>query len=129
MAEAEPVIRAVLPDANVPTSIRRGGPPVVRGTTAERDPILTAWLADNDRPHAEAAAIAKAYASDAAFDAAQEAVNIFAGYGYMNEYPVEKLMRDRPARLLLGGGEDVRLDCYDGPVGARRACTRASART
>ena len=34
MAEAEPVIRAVLPDANVPTSIRRTGVPVVHGTAS-----------------------------------------------------------------------------------------------
>ena len=35
MAEAEPVIRAVLPDANVPTSIRSSGVPVVHGAVAE----------------------------------------------------------------------------------------------
>ena len=45
MAEAEPVIRAVLPDANVPTSIRSSGVPVVHGSTSERDSILDAWLA------------------------------------------------------------------------------------
>ncbi|MFI5726487.1 RNA polymerase recycling motor ATPase HelR [Streptomyces cyaneofuscatus] len=44
MAEAEPVIRAVLPDANVPTSIRSGGRPVVHGPVAERDAVLEAWL-------------------------------------------------------------------------------------
>jgi DNA helicase IV len=45
MAEAEPVIRAVLPDANLPTSIRSSGVPVVHGTTAELSSILDAWLA------------------------------------------------------------------------------------
>ncbi|BBH70398.1 DNA helicase [Actinoplanes sp. OR16] len=40
MAEAEPVIRAVLPDANVPTSIRRGGLPVEHRRLAELDEIL-----------------------------------------------------------------------------------------
>ena len=45
MAEAEPVIRAVLPDANVPTSIRGTGVPVVRGSAAELGPILDGWLA------------------------------------------------------------------------------------
>jgi hypothetical protein len=44
MAEAEPVIRAVLPDANVPVSIRSGGP-VVHAATAELGPILENWLA------------------------------------------------------------------------------------
>jgi len=47
MTEAEPVIRAVLPDANVPTSIRRSGLPVVHGSVSERDATLDAWLASN----------------------------------------------------------------------------------
>jgi hypothetical protein len=48
MAEAEPVIRAVLPDANVPTSIRAGGRPVTHGSVAELGQILDRWLADHD---------------------------------------------------------------------------------
>ncbi len=47
MAEAEPVIRAALPDANVPTSIRTGGVPVLHGTTSDLDSILDTWLAAN----------------------------------------------------------------------------------
>ena len=45
MAEAEPVIRAVLPDANVPTSIRSSGVPVVRGSAVDLDRVLRDWLA------------------------------------------------------------------------------------
>ena len=45
MAEAEPVIRAVLPDANVPTSVRGTGVPVVHGPTSELDAVLDTWLA------------------------------------------------------------------------------------
>ena len=45
MAEAEPVIRAVLPDANVPASIRSSGIPVGHGPAADLDSILDAWLA------------------------------------------------------------------------------------
>ncbi|MGW0810005.1 RNA polymerase recycling motor ATPase HelR [Nonomuraea sp. NPDC002799] len=45
MAEAEPVIRAVLPDANVPTSIRSSDVPVVHGSAADLGSILDAWLA------------------------------------------------------------------------------------
>jgi DNA helicase IV len=48
MAEAEPVIRAVLPDANVPTSIRSGDLPVVHGSTPELGSILDTWLAHAD---------------------------------------------------------------------------------
>ncbi len=45
MAEAEPVIRAVLPDANVPTSIRSTGVPVVHGAASDLGSILDTWLA------------------------------------------------------------------------------------
>ena len=45
MAEAEPVIRAVLPDANVPTSIRGGDVPVVHGSASDLGSILDTWLA------------------------------------------------------------------------------------
>jgi hypothetical protein len=47
MAEAEPVIRSVLPDANVPTSIRTSGVPVLHARVAERDAVLEAWLAEH----------------------------------------------------------------------------------
>ena len=45
MTEAEPVIRAVLPDANVPTSIRSSDLPVVHGSTSDLGSILDTWLA------------------------------------------------------------------------------------
>ncbi len=45
MAEAEPVIRAVLPDANVPTSIRSTGVPVAGGSASDLGSILGTWLA------------------------------------------------------------------------------------
>ncbi|MEP6478090.1 MAG: RNA polymerase recycling motor ATPase HelR [Rhodoglobus sp.] len=47
MAEAAPVIRAVLPDANVPTSIRSSGVPVVHSRVSQLHAILDAWLAAN----------------------------------------------------------------------------------
>ncbi|HET8602004.1 MAG TPA: RNA polymerase recycling motor ATPase HelR [Segeticoccus sp.] len=45
MAEAEPVIRAAVPDANVPTSIRASGVPVRHGSVADGDEFLRAWEA------------------------------------------------------------------------------------
>jgi superfamily I DNA/RNA helicase len=48
MTEAEPVIRAVLPDANVPTSIRSTDVPVLHGSVADLDSIVSAWLAAHD---------------------------------------------------------------------------------
>lgn len=47
MAEAEPAIRAALPDANVPTSVRSSGVPVLRGPVEELDTIVDEWLAAN----------------------------------------------------------------------------------
>ncbi|WEV29227.1 RNA polymerase recycling motor ATPase HelR [Streptomyces sp. 71268] len=52
MAEAEPVIQAALPDANVPTSIRASGIPVTHGHVTELDAVLDGWLAE----HAEGVA-------------------------------------------------------------------------
>lgn len=52
MAEAEPVIRAVLPDANVPTSVRSTGVPVGRGPASGLDQVVDGWLAE----HAEGTA-------------------------------------------------------------------------
>ncbi len=45
MAEAEPVIRAVLPDANVPASIRSSGVPVAGGSASDLGSVLGTWLA------------------------------------------------------------------------------------
>ena len=47
MSVAGPVIRAVLPDANVPVAVRRSGVPVRFGRRAQRDGIVDAWLADH----------------------------------------------------------------------------------
>ncbi|WP_306769972.1 RNA polymerase recycling motor ATPase HelR [Microbacterium karelineae] len=47
MAEAEPVIRAAIPDANVPTSVRASGIPVARGPIADLRRILEEWLAEH----------------------------------------------------------------------------------
>ena len=52
MTEAEPVIRAVLPDANVPVSIRGTGLPVIHRSTSDLPSILDTWLAT----HAEGTA-------------------------------------------------------------------------
>jgi acyl-CoA dehydrogenase len=57
-----------------------------------------AWQVDQGDLSAITSAYAKAYGADAAMRSATDAVQIFGGYGYTKEYPVEKLMRD--AKLL-----------------------------
>ena len=57
-----------------------------------------AWSVDNGELNSVVSAYAKAYGADAAMQVTTDAVQIFGGYGYTKEYPVEKLMRD--AKLL-----------------------------
>jgi acyl-CoA dehydrogenase len=57
-----------------------------------------AWEVDHDVRRSSTSAIAKAWAADLAMKSATDAVQVFGGYGYTKEYPVEKLMRD--AKLL-----------------------------
>ena len=58
----------------------------------------SAWLHDQGRRNTKESAFAKAFAADLAMRVTTDAVQIFGGYGYMRDYPVEKLMRD--AKLL-----------------------------
>jgi acyl-CoA dehydrogenase len=70
-------------------------------TDIEAARLLTwkaAWQADRGRRNTKESSFAKAFAADLAMRVATDAVQIYGGYGYMKEYPVEKLMRD--AKLL-----------------------------
>ncbi len=66
-----------------------------------------AWLVDTGKPHGTEAAIAKAYCSEMAFDAANEAIQIHGGYGYVGEYPVEKLLRDVKLNQIYEGTNEI----------------------
>ena len=57
-----------------------------------------AWLLDKGESNTQVASYAKAFAADACMEICTDAVQIYGGYGYSVEYPVEKLMRD--AKLL-----------------------------
>ena len=52
-------------------------------------------------------ACAKAFSSDAAMRATTDAVQVFGGYGYMKEYPVEKLMRDAKLFQIYEGTSQI----------------------
>ena len=54
-----------------------------------------------------AAAMAKTFASDEAMEAAVEAVQIMGGYGYMRDYPVEKMMRDVKVTQIYEGTNEI----------------------
>lgn len=67
----------------------------------------SAWIVEQGTPNARISAAAKAFASDAAMRAAVEAVQVFGGYGYMREYPVEKLMRDVKIFQIYEGTSEI----------------------
>ena len=57
--------------------------------------------------YAEMAATAKAFAAEVAVEVTNKAVEIFGGYGYMNAYPVEKLLRDARVFSVLEGSREM----------------------
>jgi len=66
-----------------------------------------AWMMDNGMKQSKEAAIAKAFAADAAMDITTRAVQLFGGYGYSKEYPVEKLMRDAKLLQIYEGTSEI----------------------
>jgi acyl-CoA dehydrogenase len=66
-----------------------------------------AWTIDRGQRGTLESSIAKCYASDTAFAVANEAIQIFGGYGYMREYPVEKLLRDAKLTQIYEGANEI----------------------
>jgi acyl-CoA dehydrogenase len=66
-----------------------------------------AWLYDNGHRNTKESAIAKCYAGDIAMQVTTDAVQIFGGYGYMKEYPVEKYMRDAKLHQIWEGTNQI----------------------
>ncbi|MBV8479657.1 MAG: acyl-CoA dehydrogenase family protein [Actinobacteria bacterium] len=66
-----------------------------------------AWLKDNDRPHAEAGAMAKLLASATARRQTGEAIQILGGYGYTKEFPVERYYRDAKITEIYEGTSEI----------------------
>jgi alkylation response protein AidB-like acyl-CoA dehydrogenase len=66
-----------------------------------------ASLADAGDPHTVESSIAKLYASEAAVRAANSAVQVFGGYGFVDEYPVGKFLRDARVTTLYEGTSQI----------------------
>jgi acyl-CoA dehydrogenase len=66
-----------------------------------------AWAVDSGSRNTTAAAFAKAFAADHAMKVCTNAVQVFGGYGYMSEYPVEKLMRDIKIYQIYEGTSQI----------------------
>lgn len=67
----------------------------------------SAWTIDQGVRNTKLASFAKAFAADAAMEAATNAVQVFGGYGYSREYPVEKLMRDAKIYQIYEGTSQI----------------------
>ena len=82
----------------------------IMGTNVEASRLLiqkAAILKDAHKPYTKAAAMAKSFASQTAMDAAIDCVQIFGGYGYMQEYGVERLMRDAKITQIYEGTTEI----------------------
>ena len=72
--------------------------------------LMTWWSAkvtETGRPFLYESSMAKNFASDVAMEVATDAVQIFGGYGYIREYPVEKLFRDAKITQIYEGTNQI----------------------
>lgn len=79
-------------------------------TKIEAARLLTyqaAWLEDQGLPYGKASAMSKLYAGDTAMEVTTEAVQVFGGYGYTREYPVERFMRDAKITQIYEGTNEI----------------------
>ncbi|MED1915953.1 acyl-CoA dehydrogenase [Bacillus thuringiensis] len=79
-------------------------------TKIEASRLLTyqaAWLEDQGLPYGKASAMSKVFAGDTAMEVTTEAVQVFGGYGYTREYPVERFMRDAKITQIYEGTNEI----------------------
>jgi alkylation response protein AidB-like acyl-CoA dehydrogenase len=79
-------------------------------TATEASRLLTyqaAWLESNDLPYGKASAMAKLMAGDTAMKVTTEAVQVYGGYGYTKDYPVERFMRDAKITQIYEGTQEI----------------------
>lgn len=66
-----------------------------------------ATLFDQGKDPVKEASMAKLFASETAVNATSEAMHVFGGYGYMNEYPIQRFWRDAKLRLITEGTSEI----------------------
>lgn len=79
-------------------------------TSIEAARLLTyqaAWLESEGLPYGKASAMSKLMAGDTAMYVTTEAVQVFGGYGYTKEYPVERFMRDAKITQIYEGTQEI----------------------
>lgn len=79
-------------------------------TSVEAARLLTyqaAWLESQGLPYGKESAMSKLFAGDTAMKVTTEAVQIFGGYGYTKDYPVERFMRDAKITQIYEGTQEI----------------------
>ena len=79
-------------------------------TEVEAARLLTyqaAWLESEGLPYGKASAMSKLFAGDTAMRVTTEAVQVFGGYGYTKDYPVERYMRDAKITQIYEGTNEI----------------------
>jgi alkylation response protein AidB-like acyl-CoA dehydrogenase len=79
-------------------------------TKIEASRLLTyqaAWREDQGIPYGHQSAMSKLLAGDTAMEVTLEAIQIFGGYGYTREYPVERYMRDAKITQIYEGTQEI----------------------
>ncbi len=79
-------------------------------TAIEASRLLTyqaAWLETKGLPYGKESAMSKLFAGDTAMKVTTEAVQIFGGYGYTKDYPVERYMRDAKITQIYEGTQEI----------------------
>ncbi|AVR35241.1 MULTISPECIES: acyl-CoA dehydrogenase AcdA [Bacillus cereus group] len=79
-------------------------------TDVEAARLLTyqaAWLESEGLPYGKESAMSKVFAGDAAMRVTTEAVQVFGGYGYTKDYPVERYMRDAKITQIYEGTQEI----------------------
>jgi len=69
--------------------------------------LKAAWLKDNHQEYALASSMAKLFASETAMKTTVEAVQIHGGYGYVSDFPVERIYRDVRVSQIYEGASDI----------------------
>ena len=75
-----------------------------------------AWLKDNGKPYSVDAARAKLFAAETAMEVTTKAVQLFGGYGYTKDYPVERMMRDAKITEIYEGTSEVQKMVISGSI-------------
>ncbi|MBS4178030.1 acyl-CoA dehydrogenase [Lederbergia citrea] len=79
-------------------------------TSIEASRLLTyqaAWLESKGLPYGKESAMSKLMAGDTAMKVTTEAVQVFGGYGYTKDYPVERFMRDAKITQIYEGTQEI----------------------